>query len=99
MASTLFGKVAHRVASRFFLDVAPVDFALAFFAVVRAGEAALEAEFFVEVCDLPAVRAVFAAVYAAPPRVLLPCTCVPGASFTGSETVRELPGLTVFDER
>jgi hypothetical protein len=62
MASTLFGKVAHRVALRFFLDVASVDLALAFFAVVGAEGADLESECFVEVCDPPAVRAEFAAV-------------------------------------
>jgi hypothetical protein len=49
MASTLFGKVAHRVALCFFLDGAPVDLALAFFAVVGAEEADLETECLEEV--------------------------------------------------
>jgi len=98
-ASNLFREVASLAAFHFILDVGfcflradvffgVVDevptFDVARFVSVCAEAAWTEA---VEGCKLFFVRA------------LLLRTCVTGASFTGSATVSELPGLTTFEER
>ena len=105
MASTLFGEVAYRAAFDFFFDEeeAVLDgfaevFAVLFgalFDVVFAVLFAAAFMFFAALFD--AVRDDAAVLLR--PRVLLPFTRVPGASFTGSATMMVRPKGTVFDER
>ena len=98
-ASNLFRGVAFGVAFHFILDVAFCFFRSKVFFDIVEDAAVFEVVCFGSACTEVARAEAVAVSELFFPRALLLRTRVTGASFTGSATASELPGVTMFDDK